>query len=272
MDDLLRSFVRALASVVHPRMLGLTLIPFIAAALFWGALLWFTWQPLVQSAHAILDGFTLTASLYRFLDAMGVPQLHEMVAPFAIIAVVIPLIVLTILLLIAILAMPMVLNYLSARRFATLEVKHGGTWFGSLCNAVWSTFICVVLLVITLPLWLVPPLFAVIPPVLWGWLAYRVMTYDALAYHASRAERYALIRQHRWPLFAIGVASGLLSAAPTLIWVASFWAFALFPLVAAIITWVYALVLVFSALWFGNYCLYALQASRAAERNLTHTI
>jgi hypothetical protein len=46
-----------------------------------------------------------------------------------------------------------------------------------------------VALILTVPLWLVPPLALVIPPVIWGWLTAQVMTYDALAEHASREER-----------------------------------------------------------------------------------
>jgi hypothetical protein len=126
-----------------------------------------------------------------------------------------------------------------------------------------------VLLIVTLPLWLIPPFFALIPPLLWGWLTYRVMTYDALALHASRDERRALVRRHRLPLLAIGVASGLLGSVPTLVWASSVWLLVLFPLIAAVTIWIYAFILVFSALWFGYYCLRALQrlrAERAGER------
>lgn len=42
MNDLLRSFVRALASALHPRMLWLTLMPFVVSALLWGVVLWFS--------------------------------------------------------------------------------------------------------------------------------------------------------------------------------------------------------------------------------------
>ena len=56
-----------------------------------------------------------------------------------------------------------------------------------------------------LPLWLVPPLVLILPPLIWGWLTYRVMAFDVLAEHASADERRALMREHRWPLLAIGV-------------------------------------------------------------------
>ncbi len=182
----------------------------------------------------------------------------------------IPLIVVTILLLIATLSMPAVIRHLSARQFASLEMRRGGTWYGSLGQALWTTLVCLVLLVVTLPLWLIPPFFALIPPLLWGWLTYRVMTYDALALHASRDERRALVRRYRLPLLLIGVASGLLGSLPTLLWASSVWLIVLFPVITAVTIWIYAFILVFSALWFGYYCLRALQRMRAEEHGARH--
>ena len=78
-----------------------------------------------------------------------------------------------------------------------------------------TTVVCLVLLVVTLPLWLIPPFFALIPPLLWGWLTYRVMTYDALALHATRRRTPRDRARARWPLLAIGIVSGLLGSLPT---------------------------------------------------------
>ncbi len=71
---------------------------------------------------------------------------------------------------------------------------------------------------LSVPLWLVPPLVLILPPLIWGWLTYRVMSYDVLAEHASADERRKLMRDHRWPLLAIGVVCGYLGAAPSLLW------------------------------------------------------
>jgi hypothetical protein len=265
MNDLLRSFGRALASALHPRMLWLTFMPFAAAAVAWGVFFWFSWQTLTGAARSWLDTWSLTATLYKLFDWVGFAALHAAIAPFMVIAIAIPLIVVTVLLLIATLSMPAVIRHLSAGQFAELEVRHGGTWYGSLAHSLATTLVCLVLLIVTLPLWLIPPFFALIPPLLWGWLTYRVMTYDALALHASRDERRALVRRHRLPLLAIGVASGLLGSLPTLVWASSVWLFVLFPLVTAATIWIYAFILVFSALWFGYYCLRALQRLRAEQ-------
>ncbi|WP_133648315.1 EI24 domain-containing protein [Paraburkholderia flava] len=266
MNDLLRSFGRALTSALHPRMLWLTFMPFAAATVGWGLILWFFWQTLTGATRTWLEGWSFTTTLYNLFGWLGFSSLHAVIAPFIVIAVAIPLIVVTVLLLIATLSMPAVIRHLSARQFAALEMRRGGTWYGSLAHSLVTTVICLVLLVITLPLWLVPPFFALIPPLLWGWLTYRVMTYDALALHASADERRALIRRYRLPLLLIGVASGLLGSLPTLLWASSVWLIVLFPVITAVTIWIYAFILVFSALWFGYYCLRALQRMRADEQ------
>jgi hypothetical protein len=265
MNDLLRSFGRALSSVFHPRMLWLTFMPFAAATIVWGVALWFSWQTLIGATRNWLESWPLTTTLYGLFDWLGFSSLHTAVAPFIVIAVAIPLIVVTVLLLIATLSMPAVIKHLSKRQFAALEMRHGGTFAGSLVHSIWTTLVCLLVLVITLPLWLIPPFFALIPPLLWGWLTYRVMTYDALSLHASSEERRALVRQHRLPLLLIGVASGLLGSLPTLIWASSVWLIVLFPVMTAVTIWIYAFILVFTALWFGYYCLRALQRMRAGE-------
>ena len=265
MNDLLRSFGRALSSVLHPRMLWLTFMPFAAATIVWGVALWFSWQALIGATRGWLESWPLTTTLYELFDWLGFSSLHAAVAPFIVIAVAIPLIVVTVLLLIATLSMPAVIKHLSKRQFAALEMRRGGTFAGSLVHSVWTTLVCLLVLVITLPLWLIPPFFALIPPLLWGWLTYRVMTYDALSLHASSEERRALVRQHRLPLLLIGVASGLLGSLPTLIWASSVWLIVLFPVMTAVTIWIYAFILVFTALWFGYYCLRALQRMRAGE-------
>lgn len=266
MNDLLRSFGRALTSALHPRMLWLTFMPFAAATVGWGLILWFFWQTLTGATRTWLEGWSFTTTLYNLFGWLGFSSLHAVIAPFIVIAVAIPLIVVTVLLLIATLSMPTVIRHLSARQFAALEMRRGGTWYGSLAHSLVTTVICLVLLVVTLPLWLVPPFFALIPPLLWGWLTYRVMTYDALALHASADERRALIRRYRLPLLLIGVASGLLGSLPTLLWASSVWLIVLFPVITAVTIWIYAFILVFSALWFGYYCLRALQRMRADEQ------
>ena len=121
MNDLLRSFVRALANAFHPRMLWLTFMPFAVATAGWGVLLWFFWQTLTGAASGWLDGWALTSTMYRLFDSFGFSSLHAVIAPFLVVVMTIPLIVVTVLLLIATMSMPSVIKLLTRRQYATLE-------------------------------------------------------------------------------------------------------------------------------------------------------
>ncbi len=117
-------------------------------------------------------------------------------------------------------------------------------------------------LVISIPLWLVPPLILMLPPLIWGWLSYRVMAFDALAEHASAEERKEIFRRHRGWLLGIGVLTGYLGAAPSLIWASGALLAAAFVILVPLAIWIYTLVFAFSSLWFAHYCLAALQVLR----------
>jgi hypothetical protein len=223
------------------------------------------WQPLLDLMRGALANWSSTTYLYHLFDVLGFGWLRATIAPFLVIILTIPLIVITVLLLIVAISMPRVIRHLAKRQYATVEMRHGGSWYGSLFYSLVTTVVCLIVMVITLPLWLIPPFFALIPPLLWGWLTYRIMTYDALAAHASVEERRALVRSHRLPLLVIGVVSGLLGSLPTAIWAVSAWLLLFFPVLAAVTIWIYAFILVFTALWFGHYCLRALQRMRAHE-------
>jgi len=262
MNDLLRSFGRALISQLHPRMLMLTVLPFILCTALWGGLLWWGWDPIMQSARTLLEGWALTRWIYAALDWMTLQSLRAVVAPLFVVALMVPLVIASMLLFISLCSVPAVMRYLE-RSYPGLAKARGGSLMGSVLQSLGSTVVFLLLVLVTLPLWLVPPFFALIPPVLWGWLTYRVMSYDALAEHASAEERKVLMQRHRMPLLAIGVAVGLLGSAPTLLWVSSAAIIFLFPFVLAGTLWLYVLIFIFSALWFGHFCLHALAKLRA---------
>ena len=103
----------------------------------------------------------------------------------------------------------------------------------------------------------------IVPPLIWGWLTYRVLSFDVLADHADRAERRALMQRHRWPLLAAGIITGYLGAAPSLLFAFSAAALILAPVLMVVWIWLYTLVFAFSALWFAHFLLAALAALRA---------
>lgn len=265
MQLVLQSFGRAVWSQLHPRMLMLTLLPFLLSLLLWGVVLWLTLQPLIDRVHAYFlnnDGFRFAGNLLAFF---GMAALKTVLVPLLAMWVLLPLMILTALLFVGTMAMPAVVRHVAGRRYPALALHQGGNLLGTLWVSLSSFVVFLVLWILSLPLTFFPPFTFLVPPLLWGWLTYRVMAYDALAAHASADEARRLVRHHRWPLLAIGVATGLLGAAPTLLWLGGALSVLLFPVLAGAAIWFYVLAFVFTGLWFAQYCLAALARQRSDD-------
>jgi hypothetical protein len=259
----LTAFARAVLSQLHPRMLMLTILPFILSLLLWGLVLMAGLDPLMEWLRIWLserEGFRIAGSL---LGSAGMEAVRIMLAPLLAMWVLLPLMILTALLFVGAFALPAIARHVGDRHYPGLERRKGGSLWGSVGLSMGAFAVFLVLWLLTLPLHLIPPLGVLTQPLLWGWLTYRVMAYDALAEHASDAERRDILKDHRWPLLIIGCVGGLLGAAPTLFWLGgAFWLF-LLPLMAGVSIWLYVLVFVFTGLWFEHYCLAVLNRLRA---------
>lgn len=263
MNLLLDSFWRAAAYCLHPRVIALSVLPLAVMVLLALGLYHLFWEQAVHRVFLWLDSSVMFSTVWGWLQDWGFGSLKAVVAPMLVLLAITPLIVFVALLLVALLMMPALVTLVAQRRFAQLERKHGGPILVGLAWSFGSLLLAVVAMVVSLPLWLVPPLILVIPPLIWGWLTYRVMSFDALAEHASAAERRELMRRHRPWLLGIGVATGYLGAAPSVVW-ASGWVFAAaFFVLIPVAIWIYTLVFAFSSLWFAHYALAALEALRA---------
>lgn len=264
---LIDSCWRAAAYCLHPRVIALSVLPLalmVAAVLLLGR---FYWEDAIDAVRQTLESWALLTAVVQWLDGIGLTGFKVVLAPLIVVFVSIPVIVLLSLLLVAAFMTPWMLGLVADRRFPTLEKRRGGSFVGSMAGAAWATLVALIALLLSVPLWLVPPLVLIVPPLIWGWLTYRVMTYDVLSDHASRDERHALLREHRFPLLTIGVMTGYLGAAPSLIWVVSgVMAIALAPVLVPIAIWIYTLVFAFSSLWFAHYALSALSQQRARHQ------
>lgn len=267
MSLLLDAFWRAAAYCLHPRVLMLSLLPLAAMGALSIAVAYFFWQPALRLANSSLASSTLLVSLLGGFDSIGLPQVRAALAPLLVVSVTLPVVVVLSLLLVAGFMTPSMVGLVAGRRFAMLERKRGGSFAGSLWSTLWVTLLALALLLVSIPLWFVPPLVLVLPPLIWGWLTYRVMSYDVLAEHASPKERLTLMRRHRVPLFGIGVLTGYLGAAPSLVWASGALSVVLAPVLVPLAVWIYMLVFAFSALWFAHFGLAALQALRRERQD-----
>jgi hypothetical protein len=263
MSLFLDSFWRAVAYCLHPRVIGLSLLPLVLLVLCAGGLGYFFWDSAVNSVFLWLESWEMAARAGAWLQEMGMGGLKTALAPLLVIFAVTPLLVMVVLFFVAVLMMPALIRLVGRRRFPQLETKHGASFLRSALWSFGSTVLAAIAMIASLPLWLIPPLILVLPPLIWGWLTYRVMAFDALAEHASGEERRLLFKRHRLTLLAMGVGTGYLGAAPSMVWASGWFFAAAFPILIPIAIWIYTLVFAFSALWFAHFCLAALQQLRA---------
>ena len=196
---------------------------------------------------------------------MGLPNLKSVVAPLLVIFSVTPLLVIVSLLVVSTFMTPALTRLVAERRFAGLVRKQGGGVWQSLGWSLLSVVLALGAMVISLPLWLVPPLAMVLPALIWGWLTYRVMAFDVLAEFASREERQQLLAQHRLSLLAVGVVTGLMGAAPSVVWASGALFAAAFVILIPVAIWIYMLVFAFASLWFAHFALAALSELRERD-------
>jgi hypothetical protein len=262
MKLLLDSLWRAAAYCLLPRVIWLSLLPLVLCALVTGVLAYFYWEPAVAGVQQQLQAWGWTQTALDWLDTIGATWLRAALAPLIVVLLAVPLVVILCLLAVAQLMVPTFTRLVQSRRFPALVAQGHESWLASAARGLGWTLVALLVLVLSLPLWLVPPLGLVLPPLIWGWLGYRVMAADALAEHATQDERRGILREHRWPLWAIGIISGFLGAAPSLLFAGGALALVLAPVFVVGAVWLYTLIFAFSALWFAHYTLAALASRR----------
>jgi hypothetical protein len=258
------AFWRALAHLLHPRVLVWTLFPLLLMGAAIGLAGWLGWEAAVDAVRDGLQQFDLSNAALQWLDSVGANSLRAMLAPIVVVALAVPLVVVLTLLLVGLVMTPTVVGIVAKRRFPSLARLHGARWWQGLAWSLICALAALLALAASLPLWLIPPLALVLPPLIWGWLTYRVLAFDVLADHASAEERRHLLHDLRWPLLAMGIVCGWLGAAPALIWALGAAALILAPFFLIASVWLYTLVFAFAALWFAHYLLAQLDRLRAA--------
>lgn len=264
------SFWRAAAYCLQPRLIVVSLMPLVLVIGLTVGLGYFFWDTALDHVRSGMEASSFARGAWRWLEEVGLGQLKTVLAPLLVIFAVTPLIVLASLLMVAWLMTPAIVRLVATRRFPDLQRQGSAASFlRSLAWSLGSLVAALLALVVTIPLWLVPPLILVLPPLIWGWLAYRIMAFDALADHATRDERNIIFARHRLPLLCMGVVCGFLGAAPSLVWASGALFAAAFVLLVPLAIWIYTLVFAFASLWFTHYCLYALQLLRSEAQPVT---
>jgi len=213
MSEITKALLRAFASLLHPRMLFLLLWPVLVALALWLGLAYAFWS---QAAAWLQMQFEQSAAIGWAISVWPLALIATHLAWILLALLFIPLVLITAVLIIGVFAMPAMVDLVAERAYPELERRQGGTFAGSLWNGVMTLAWFALLVLLSLPLWFFPPLWPVLPIVLFGYLNQRVFRYDALYEHATDWEMKTLIRRHRRELFLLGVVVALFGLIPLL--------------------------------------------------------
>ena len=213
MTRFLGSIAFAFFNLLHPRMLWLMIWPVLIALALWGGLVIVFWAQATLWLAALMQQWLASSTLFVAWDASAAALFS---AKAIIVLMLVPLVQLTALLILGIFGLPAMVEHVASRRFPQLARRHGGSLAGSVWNSVLALAGMVALGLASLPLWLIPPLWPIIPALILGWVNQKVLRYDALAEHASADEMRAMFAAHRGPLYLLGFVLALVSYVPLL--------------------------------------------------------
>ena len=211
MSEIAKALLQAFFSLLHPRMLLLLLWPVAVALALWLGLALAFWS---EAALWLQAQFDQSAAIGWAVAVWPLSLIAVHLAWILLVLLFVPLVLITAVLIIGVFAMPAMVGVVAGRAYPALARRQGGTFAGSLWNGVMSIAWLVLLVLLSLPLWLFPPFWPVLPVALFAYLNQRVFRYDALYEHASAWEMQTLFRRHRRDLFLLGVAVALFGLIP----------------------------------------------------------
>lgn len=204
------ALLKAVSDLREPRVLALGLVPPLAAIVVWIAL---GWALADDWARWVADWIATTPWLTWVRD-WGLASIFVWGSGIAAIALLLPIMLVTAVLVTELVAMPVIVPLVAKRDYPGLAEKKGGTIAGSIWNAVAAVTVFAVLWLFSLPLWFTGIGALALPPLISAWFNQRMFRYDALAEHATSEERRAVLRAARGRLFTLGLLLALMYYIP----------------------------------------------------------
>lgn len=213
MTPIATSFTRALRSLSQPGILWHLIWPTLASIALWCVVAWLYGSALTGWFAGVMGNFSWLSGM---VGEQGASSAASVTAGVLLVLIMLPLIYATAAMIVAVFALPLILERVAERDYAELEKRHGGSQAGSVVNALVALAWYLAGLILTLPLWLIPGLGLVLPLLLSAWLNQRAYRYDALMQHADRDEFKRLVGAHRGKLLLVGLGAGALNYIPVL--------------------------------------------------------
>ncbi len=212
MKNVVSALIAAFRSLFSPKILALVIWPMLLAMILWMGVAWYFWGSWVASLNGVIQATPMEQWVAQgFLAVVS----HYLIS-IVLVALLLPVIYITALVITAVFAMPLMTNHVASRSYPELERKKGGSAAGSIVNSLVAIILYCIGWVLSLPLWLLSPLAIILPVILMAYLNQRLFRYDALADHASREEYEQIIERTTGKLYLLGVVVGLLHFVPVL--------------------------------------------------------
>ena len=208
-----KSLFLAVISLFSPRMLWLMVWPVLVSLILWGAAALAFWTTAAAAIATQLSRLVQPLVTYVPFDLSAIAIVSANLMLFVLI---VPVVYLTALILLGIFGMDAMVDHVAARHYPNLARKHGGGTAGSVWNAIVALCGLVLLFLVTLPLLLVWPLWAVAQAVVMGWVNQKLLRYEALAAHASAEEMRTIFTTRRASLYKLGLILGLVVFVPVI--------------------------------------------------------
>jgi len=208
-----RSLLYAAGHVLHPRMLWLMLWPMLVALGVWGSVALVMWGTLAVRLAEWLRLALDHALAWSHVDFGSAALVAANVLLFI---AFVPLVYLTALFLLSLFGMQQMVDYVAQRAYPQLERRRGGGIAGSGWNSLVAFVGMLVFGVLSVPFWLFPPLWPIIPLLILAWVNQRLLRYDALAEHADAGEMARIFRTRRGALYVLGLLLALVAYVPLL--------------------------------------------------------
>ena len=205
------SVLYGFANVFHPRMLWLMVWPMLLSLALWGVAAFLLWTRISRPLAGLLQ---------RWLDVVlgwlpfDLGTLAAFIANSMLVMLFFALVYLSALFIIGVFGMQKMVDHVAARSFPQLQRQRGGSVAGGVWNALVVLGGTAALFIVSLPLWLVPPLGPFVLLGILSWANQRLLRYDALAEHADRAEMARIFGERRGALYLLGFLMALLAYVP----------------------------------------------------------
>lgn len=112
-QQVFKSFGLAMVGTMHPKMLWLSLRPFLIVSILWGCLIWLTWTPALEVLGNFLTNSIFTSWIQDGLIWAGFENARAWIAPLFFVMLLIPLISISLLVFIAFTTVPAIVQKVS---------------------------------------------------------------------------------------------------------------------------------------------------------------